>query len=113
LGEHLLCKQGVNGSIPFSSTRLHSLFPRGHLDFGPVTDEQDRVSTWKQAARAAVSIPPKGGPSAKTRKTVWMFDNEIDWVIAHLGNDLRTGRLVKGDWMDRAAGDANTRPSTL
>ncbi len=22
LGEHLLCKQGVNGSIPFSSTTL-------------------------------------------------------------------------------------------
>jgi hypothetical protein len=25
LGEHLLCKQGVNGSIPFSSTKkFHS-----------------------------------------------------------------------------------------
>ena len=22
LGEHLLCKQGVNGSIPFSSTKV-------------------------------------------------------------------------------------------
>ena len=25
LGEHLLCKQGVNGSIPFISTRLIQL----------------------------------------------------------------------------------------
>ncbi len=26
LGEHLLCKQGVNGSIPFSSTILLKCF---------------------------------------------------------------------------------------
>ena len=26
LGEHLLCKQGVIGSIPISSTRLNSIF---------------------------------------------------------------------------------------
>ena len=33
LGEHLLCKQGVNGSIPFSSTSSsdHSLYPVGCL----------------------------------------------------------------------------------
>ena len=24
LGEHLLCKQGVNGSIPFTSTTRHT-----------------------------------------------------------------------------------------
>ncbi len=28
LGEHLLCKQGVNGSIPFSSTTLKKDFTR-------------------------------------------------------------------------------------
>ena len=47
----------------------------------------------------------------ETDETVWMFDNEIDWVIAHRALVYRTGRR-------EAAGgpcgdDANTRPSTL
>ena len=30
LGEHLLCKQGVNGSIPFISTKGLGIEPKGH-----------------------------------------------------------------------------------
>ena len=29
LGEHLLCKQGVTGSIPVSSTNLFEILPKG------------------------------------------------------------------------------------
>jgi hypothetical protein len=40
---------------------------------------------WKQAVQSfetgsAGFLPPQGGPSAKKNETVWMFDNEIDWV---------------------------------
>ena len=37
MGEHLLCKQGVSGSIPLSSTIFHSLFP----DRRPLTGGAD------------------------------------------------------------------------
>ena len=36
-------------------------------------------------------LPPQGGPFAGTVETVWMFDNEIDWVIAHRALVPRTG----------------------
>ena len=40
---------------------------------------------WKQVdldfrIRISWFQPPKGGPSTKSEK-VWMFDNEIDWVM--------------------------------
>ena len=47
----------------------------------------------------------------ETDETVWMFDNEIDWVIAHRALIYRTGgREAAGGSCDD---DANTRPSTL
>jgi len=106
LGEHLLCKQGVNGSIPFSSTitprrilihcfqiasRLHS----GELLASPL--EEQREPIWKQV-KSDPRIWPTGFSTAQGRavretdETVWMFDNEIDWVIAHRALVPRTGR---------------------
>jgi hypothetical protein len=72
LGEHLLCKQGVIGSIPISSTKTHSLFPnRRH--------EQVMTPIWKQAVMAGFNSPRAG--LSWQHKKVWMFDNEIDWVM--------------------------------
>ena len=50
-----------------------------------------REPIWKQAAsKQQVSLPPQGGPLAKRRAGL-MFDNEIDWVIAHRARVPRTG----------------------
>jgi hypothetical protein len=109
LGEHLLCKQGVNGSIPFSSTitprqiliHCFQIASRFHgRKFLILRFEEQREPIWKQV-KSGPRIWPTGFSTAQGRavretdETVWMFDNEVDWVIAHLGNDLRTGRLQK------------------
>ena len=73
LGEHLLCKQGVNGSIPFSSTISHSLFPVGRL-----VARQDADPEIVQ--RKLKGFQASGLCVAKTRHLKF-FDNEIDWVI--------------------------------
>ena len=44
LGEHLLCKQGVSGSIPLSSTKVLVLMRDGDLVF-----EEIKVCTWRYA----------------------------------------------------------------
>jgi hypothetical protein len=80
LGEHLLCKQGVSGSIPLSSTRTHSLFPdRRHVGWFDIR----LTPIWKQARQLAGFSTAQGRAVRENDETVWMFDNEIDWVIAH------------------------------
>ena len=64
------------------------------------------LRTWLEGFYTA-----SGRAVRETDETVWMFDNEIDWVIAHRALVYRTGRR-------EAAGgpcgdDANTRSSTL
>jgi hypothetical protein len=43
-----------------------------------------RAAIRRQAGNFGRFQPPQGGPSRKIGK-VWMFDNEIDWVMRHLG----------------------------
>jgi hypothetical protein len=45
---------------------------------------------WKQANSSAGFYRPRAG-RLENNKMVWMFDNEIDWVIAHLALIPRTG----------------------
>jgi hypothetical protein len=71
LGEHLLCKQGVIGSIPISSTM------------------SPRIRCFLIAIIKVVSIRKQAfGPgfhdlrvSDFSNKVAQLFDNEIDWVI--------------------------------
>ena len=112
LGEHLLCKQGVNGSIPFSSTKTHSLFPDRRQFEGIIQSDAD-LETGGSGLRIGLIgfYTTSGWAVRETDETVWMFDNEIDWVIAHRALVYRTGRReVAGGPCDD---DANTRPSTL
>ena len=82
LGEHLLCKQGVTGSIPVSSTKSHSLFPvRRHKKAAKLSSV---TATWKQAARRkqswAAGFQEPQGSALPAKGRALMFDNEIDWV---------------------------------
>ena len=58
LGEHLLCKQGVNGSIPFSSTipQIHSLYPVG------CHDESRGIDPETELALIKFSVQPVSKP---------------------------------------------------
>jgi hypothetical protein len=38
---------------------------------------------WKQARQLAGFSTARGRAVRENDETVWMFDNEIDWVIAH------------------------------
>ena len=78
LGEHLLCKQGVSGSIPLSSTILIHCFP-----IAAVLQERRRFGNRLDRSQdlvRQVSHRLRAGLLAKVSK-VWMFDNEIDWVM--------------------------------
>jgi len=46
LGEHLLCKQGVAGSNPVTSTNIFLLFT--HLLIGPLADFARFGNIWEQ-----------------------------------------------------------------
>lgn len=56
LGEHLLCKQGVSGSIPLSSTK----------SIGVETDGNEAKASQAQGASPIV-WRPRGAPSARER----------------------------------------------
>ena len=95
LGEHLLCKQGVSGSIPLSSTKFSftvSRSPPGWCSHGQPKNNDADLETERTHPRMSSKgfLPPQGGPFAKRRYGL-MFDNEIDWVIAHRARVPRTG----------------------
>jgi hypothetical protein len=77
LGERVLCKHEVSGSIPLSSTKTHSLFPdRRH--FG----DADLETGWADLSRSGPAgfFTASGRALDDNNDKVWMFDNEIDWV---------------------------------
>jgi hypothetical protein len=74
LGEHLLCKQGVIGSIPISSTKNSSFTVSRSLS------SLWMMPIWKQAKASAGFYRLRAG-SLDNNKVGWMFDNEIDWVM--------------------------------
>lgn len=57
LGEHLLCKQGVSGSIPLSSTK----------SIGVEADGNEAKASQAQGASPIV-WRPRGAPSARERQ---------------------------------------------
>jgi hypothetical protein len=77
LGERVLCKHEVSGSIPLSSTRLIHCFPiAATFCVTPIR---------RQAAQSFETVSagfhrPRAGLLDNSEK-VWMFDNEIDWVM--------------------------------
>ena len=92
--------------------KIHSLFPDRRQFEVRVQSDADL-----ETGRLGLRIGPTGFYTAsgravrETDETVWMFDNEIDWVIAHRALVYRTGgREAAGGPCDD---DANTRPSTL
>jgi hypothetical protein len=75
LGEHLLCKQGVNGSIPFSSTTLGQGKQAESTALGWASQIESKwdVEPWAEMLR-----PPQGGSDKYVAHMI--FDNWIDWV---------------------------------
>jgi hypothetical protein len=71
LGEHLLCKQGVIGSIPISSTRLIQCFEIAVIKMAAISKHAELLGRFLQ---------PQGWVFSAKEK-IWMFDNEIDWVM--------------------------------
>jgi hypothetical protein len=69
LGEHSLCKRGVTGSIPVSSTNLSTFEMSLYKDGSP--DKALDPCT-------AMCKAPQG--AHRLRLMPRMFDNEIDWV---------------------------------
>ena len=78
LGEHLLCKQGVTGSIPVSSTRTHSLLPDWRL-LGLGRGFNLEAGRFRLSRRFWQVSQPQGWSSSAKEEDL-MFDNEIDWV---------------------------------
>jgi hypothetical protein len=72
LGEHLLCKQGVTGSIPVSSTKLIRCFLMAAAFATAIKKHAGR-----REARMAGFKSLRARPSFMK---AMMFDNEIDWV---------------------------------
>ena len=68
LGEHLLCKQGVIGSIPISSTIIcpHAVRPSGWLRTGPRmgSDAQSRLRCFAPGSDTVELIMVKRAPSS-------------------------------------------------
>ncbi len=98
LGEHLLCKQGVTGSIPVSSTKKLI----GCFLIVATRCDADQETGWQYAGWFQ---PPQGGAFLVK---VWMFDNEIDWVTCLECNSTAVRRLE----LQNAPSMLNTRPST-
>ena len=81
LGEHLLCKQGVTGSIPVSSTKSHSLFP-GRRHQQPSNELLEAVTPTRKHVREGEQVFAALGRTVIAASDEGeMFDNEIDWVM--------------------------------
>ena len=88
LGEHLLCKQGVSGSIPLSSTIFIHCFLFAAIDVAATKKQAGSIRQVSTASGRAFSINREG----------LMFDNEIDWVmrIGCMSPYQRAVRLSEG-----------------
>ena len=78
LGEHLLCKQGVIGSIPISSTKLFRL-KCSKMNFLALAkrlifEQALPVSSFRRAELESALW------RALLRSSVLFFDNELHWV---------------------------------
>jgi hypothetical protein len=122
LGEHLLCKQGVNGSIPFSSTRFSFTVSRS-LPGLVICNHSGTDLETGQPVFGFIRAWPKGFLTAsgrrrsRKRRLAVMFDNEIDWVIAHRALIPRTVRREAGRRMSvamtRIQGRAHCRAANV
>jgi hypothetical protein len=104
LGEHLLCKQGVTGSIPVSSTNLIRCFLMAAAKTVAIKKHAGVARRERQVSRAS----GLGLLSSKKAKAT-MFDNEIDWVTCskELADPPRGASAGV-----RLSSMTNTRPST-
>ncbi len=76
MGEHLLCKQGVNGSIPFSSTRSLKVIEANQLEVESLCKQiliLELVSLpWRQTTRLQ-RVPERVAATNPLPQTI--FDN--------------------------------------
>ena len=103
LGEHLLCKQGVSGSIPLSSTICFVLTPDKAPD-GPRhearrtivlygrTDPRSSVAAIQRGSASPIVWRPHGAPSARECK---LSSEEIKVCIVLLRIDACSEYIVK------------------
>ena len=111
----MLCKHEVTGSIPVSSTKTYSLFPdRRHknnmnyvVGMNDADPETGRASSSELAFGRFLAASGRAVTKEKDA-TVWMFDNEIDWVT-RLERHLTAVRRM--EWQ-KLQTRLNTRPST-
>jgi hypothetical protein len=80
LGEHLLCKQGVIGSIPISSTNLvcWSFSSSCCLKLSRNPHPAVVRLSFERASSEACSNAPYG--AHRGIAMIWIFDNELHWV---------------------------------
>ena len=78
----MLCKHEVSGSIPLSSTIIIQCFLIAAVCFG-IPERWAPIR--KQAGRSFETgwqvYTASGRAFSATNEKVWMFDNEIDWVM--------------------------------
>ena len=74
----MLCKHEVSGSIPLSSTTLIRCFLIAAIHL----NDADQETGWPNKRKLAwqVSYRLRAGTFRELDK-VWIFDNEIDWVM--------------------------------